>query len=157
VGEGSVVSAKTLFELWAFVLPPFPVAGASADALWSPALPEKDGYALVNFMDGETGYVGMEVLDCHRPDAKPYVDTPDDRGSYGPCFITPAADSPMVGDYPRLDTDDYYKDSMHPGVTIRVGHVIIDIGPWAGPDEDQLTKDDLVASLATVDFSSLED
>ena len=129
-------------------MPPF--KGVPDGALWTSVEAEKPGNKFANLYvygkgDEKEGYLGLRIIDCNAPMLKDYVGKTE-RGDLEWCFKTPAADAQKVGEYPRMDG----ADDKH--VVIKVDHLIVRMSAW---DEKKITKDDIAAYLATVDFKPL--
>lgn len=146
VGEGPVVPAKSLAL---HEMPP--LAGIPEGAIWTSVEAEKDGHKWANLYvygkgDEKQGYISLRIIDCNSPTLKKYEAKPQDSGDFQHCFLTPAADAPKAGKWPRLDKTG---DAQ---VVLKVDHLVVISGTW---DEKKVGLADIAAYLGTVDFETL--
>jgi len=136
-GSGPIVPGA---KLAAIDLPDPP--GAPPKGSWIDAAAIEDGDRRANYEVADTGWVGIDFLDCSLPRVKEAAQQQDSVEHS--CVADTTA---KINGYPLFNTSDISR-------TLKVGHLLI-ITAVAGTAMDKLTVKDLEAFLASIDLAAI--
>jgi hypothetical protein len=144
-GDGALVKGSDLAEFT--ITMPVP-KGAPAGGTWRDIIPGEDGRARVYYVDkNDTGYVGVDFIDCRLPSVQEVKDKPGEQGDFALCFKKPTK---TLKGYPMILPD----DPDFAFRTLVVNHVYVLVSVFR-PFNEMFKAADVEEFLGTLDLDTL--